>query len=182
MNKIFDYLQLLFYFSLGLSGLVLLFLPEDTVNSFLPEEIVQFLAEEVPYSDLVERKGIAYKINYQSPFTGYAYEYHDNGQLLRNQYFKDGKRQGLIETFYDNGQIAHHENFRDGKKEGLTMSYSIYDGQLEEKRNYRDGKLDGLLISYRNERISGKDCYKDGNRQGEYIDFNFVSNLDYCEK
>ena len=50
---------------------------------------------EVPSEHLVERQGVFYEINSQTPFTGRSVSYHKNGQLESTVNWKDGKKDGL---------------------------------------------------------------------------------------
>jgi antitoxin component YwqK of YwqJK toxin-antitoxin module len=95
-------------------------------------------SNEVPSDRLVERNGITYEVNSQTPFTGNAVRYHQNGQFFFKQYYKDGKREGFWETFHDNGQLAIRGYWKDGKQEGLWEIYHD-DGRLDFTRNYKEG-------------------------------------------
>jgi len=79
---------------------------------------------EVPSEHLVERQGVFYEINSQTPFTGRSVSYHKNGQLESTVNWKDGKKDGLSETYYDNGQLKFEIKFTDGKETGLDESYT----------------------------------------------------------
>ena len=50
---------------------------------------------EVPSEKLVERGGITYLINSQTPFSGRSVSYYENGQLTFKGNYKDGKEDGL---------------------------------------------------------------------------------------
>ena len=50
---------------------------------------------EVPREQIVMRNGLAYEVNSQTPFTGIAVDYYENGQLEYKENFKDGRRDGL---------------------------------------------------------------------------------------
>ena len=47
-------------------------------------------SNEVPDDQLVERQGITYEINSQTPFTGSSVTYHENGQLKKRVDYKKG--------------------------------------------------------------------------------------------
>ena len=52
--------------------------------------------ETVKEEDLIEKNGVMYKVyprfeDPRGPFTGYAVDYHDNGQLKFKVKFKNGK-------------------------------------------------------------------------------------------
>ena len=54
---------------------------------------------EVSNNDLIEKKGVMFKKYSRKPFTGCSVDYHDNGQLMRKVNYKDGKQDGLWETY-----------------------------------------------------------------------------------
>ena len=64
------------------------------------------------------------------------------------QSYKNGKQNGLWETFHKDGQLSERVNYKNGIKHGLWEKF--YDnGQLKTKVNYNNGKLiDGLWDVY----------------------------------
>jgi|TARA_B110000902_G_scaffold125559_1_gene146538 antitoxin component YwqK of YwqJK toxin-antitoxin module len=122
--------------------------------------------KEVPPSDLVERQGIQYEVNSQTPFTGIVVDYYENGQLSSKGNYKDGKKDGLWEYFDENGQLRFKSNYKDGKEDGLQESY-YENGQLWTKVNGKDGKEDGLYEKYHeNGQLRIKGNLKDGKLDG----------------
>ena len=122
---------------------------------------------EVPSEKLVERGGITYLINSQTPFSGRSVSYYENGQVKGKINYKNGKPDGFFEHYYENGQLNIKGNQKDGEPDGLWESY--YDnGQLMIKVNYnKDGKEDGLWESYyENGQLTIKGNYKDGKEDG----------------
>ena len=95
--------------------------------------------KEVPPSDLVERQGIQYEVNSQTPFTGIVVDYYENGQLWTKVNGKDGKEDGLYEKYHENGQLRIKGNLKDGKLDGLTERYDE-NGQLKDKICFKNGK------------------------------------------
>ena len=89
---------------------------------------------------LVEKDGIYYEVNSNTPFTGSVVEYYENGPLLGRGNFKDGKADGLWERFYENGQLDERGNYKDGKEDGLWEKY-YENGQLEARDNWKDGEI-----------------------------------------
>ena len=71
--------------------------------------------ETIKEEDLIEKYGVMYKEYSRKPFTGYAVDYHENGQLQFKCNWKDGKRNGLLESYHDNGQLKTKGNYKDGK-------------------------------------------------------------------
>ena len=96
-------------------------------------------SEEVPFSQLVERQGITYKISI-TPFTGSSVSYHENGQLSTRVNLKNGKPDGLWEGFYENGQLKERGNIKDLKQDGLVEYFDI-EGNLVETEEWKDGVL-----------------------------------------
>ena len=131
---------------------------------------------EVPSKDLIERQGLTYEVNSQTPFSGVSVEYYldtilknefEDRVLLQRTIFKKGIKNGLYESFHLNGQLKVKENFKDGKEDGLSETYDE-NGQLSQKGNYKDGKRDGLWESYHdNGQLQKKENYKkDGTQDG----------------
>ena len=82
-----------------------------------------------------EKKGIVYYKG--SPFSG-EFKYYYKQHLGEIQNYKEGKLDGLNETYYENGQIKHDLNFKDGELDGENISY-FENGQLKSKENYEQG-------------------------------------------
>ena len=128
---------------------------------------------EVLSKNLIERDGIKYEVNSQTPFTGVSVSYHENGQLMYKGAYKDGNKEGLWTWYHQNGELWSKGNFKDGMFIG-NLYESYYDnGQLMSKENYKDGKRDGLYESFqRNGQLETKSCYVNS---GEV-------DISYCEK
>lgn len=124
-------------------------------------------SKEVPSDQLVERGGLKYEVNSQTPFTGTVVDYHDNGQLEWRTHFKDGKLHGLAEAYDEDGNPTTIDVWKDGKPLKGTF-YAYYEnGQLRVKGNYKDGEFDGLLEEcYENGQLFYKTNYKDGEFDG----------------
>ena len=50
-------------------------------------------SKEIPSDQLVERQGITYEVNSQTPFSGSVVEHYDNGQVefRRKNFIKDSR-------------------------------------------------------------------------------------------
>ena len=96
-------------------------------------------SKEVPLDQIVERGGLNYEVNSQTPFTGSAVEYYENVQILSKINYKDGKKDGLSEFYMENGQLVSKSNYKDGELDGLLEWY-FWDGSIVDKKNYKDGK------------------------------------------
>ena len=87
-------------------------------------------SKEIPFDQLVEREGIYYEVNSQTPFSGRVVSYYENGRLEEKANYKDGKEDGLWEYYFENGQLQGKGNYKDGKEDGLC-EYYFENGQLE---------------------------------------------------
>ena len=93
-------------------------------------------SEEISLDQLVEKDGIYYEVNSNTPFTGSVMEYYENGQLKSRENFKDGKEEGLSEYFYENGELEFGGNLKEGKEDGLWEIF-YENGQLKSRENYK---------------------------------------------
>lgn len=50
------------------------------------------------------------------------------------------KLNGVVETHYDNGQLESRENYKDGKHDGLSESWRI-NGELSSSAIYKNGEV-----------------------------------------
>ena len=131
--------------------------------------IVLLSACEVPSDNLVQRNFIQYEINSQTPFSGVATKYHENGQLYFKRNYTNGRLNGLDEWYYENGQLRERMNYRDGEKQGLAEWYDENGGSYK-RGNYKDGKSHGIFGYYRFGEFydkgpyQGIKCYQNGNQ------------------
>ena len=91
---------------------------------------------------LVERQGVFYEVDSQIPYSGPFEEFIEGDQGLDIGNYKDGKLDGLWESYWGNGQLYYRCNFKDGKLDGLWEEFDK-NGNLTETENYKDGKKDG---------------------------------------
>ena len=64
---------------------------------------------------------------------------------------KEEIKDGLVETFYENGQLEERENWKNGKEDGLWETFHsksdnnpfVLHGPIRTKGDYKDGKRDG---------------------------------------
>ena len=69
----------------------------------------------VDVSKTVERGGLRYEINSETPFTGVVVvSKYENGQKAQETTYKDGKIEGLSTAWYDNGQKRSEYTYKDG--------------------------------------------------------------------
>ena len=70
--------------------------------------------QTVDASKLVERGGLFYEGDSETPFTGVAVTKHENGQKDYEATFKDGKFEGLETAWWENGKKAVERTYKDG--------------------------------------------------------------------
>ncbi|MEE3368416.1 MAG: hypothetical protein VX346_03630, partial [Planctomycetota bacterium] len=71
--------------------------------------------QTVDASKLVQRDGLTYVVNSETPFTGAVVHKHENGQKASEATFKDGKPEGLATIWHKNGQKRSEATFKDDK-------------------------------------------------------------------
>ena len=90
-------------------------------------------------SKLQDRNGVTYLPNEETPFTGRAESFYENGQKKEERNYKDGKCHGPRAYWYENGQKWYQQNWKDGKQDGLQLSWEE-DGTESRREIYKDGK------------------------------------------
>jgi len=75
-----------------------------------------------------------------TPYTGVYTDYYDweNDQKEREEYYKDGKENGLSTWWYENGHKEYENHCKDGKLNGLS-TWWYENGQKEYEYHYKDG-------------------------------------------
>ena len=90
--------------------------------------------------------------------------WYENGQIMSEVNYKDGKEDGKVTTWHENGQKRLEGNYKDGKVDG-KLTWWDENGQIEGEGNYKDGKEDGKFTSWdENGQINAELNYKDGKR------------------
>ena len=88
--------------------------------------------------------------------------YNDNGKLLSEGIFKDGKLNGLYKYYYENGKLKTEGTFEDGIPHGPSKIYHE-NGKLESEGTIKYLEKDGLFKYYNeNGRLELEETYKDG--------------------
>ena len=75
-----------------------------------------------------------------TPYTGVYTDYYDweNDQKEHEEYYKDGKENGLSTWWYENGQKEYENHYKDGKLNGLS-TWWCENGQIECEGFFKDG-------------------------------------------
>ena len=119
------------------------------------------LSETVFFRDLEERDGLFYYKKFSSTlFTG---EVENNLLKLKMGTIKNGKPDGLWETYYWNGQVHTSSIYKDGILNGLHEWY-YENGQLWFEENYKNGIIEDSIVIWYYENGSQwmTKTYKDG--------------------
>ena len=120
--------------------------------------------QTVDASKLVNRDGLAYEGDSETPFTGVMVEKHENGQKKAEGPFKDGKIEGLVTEWYENGKKRNEGTYKDGKEEGLRTGW-YENGQKSLEVTLKDGKPEGLATRWHeNGQKSREEIWKDGKK------------------
>ena len=139
---------------------------------FIVVFIVISCSKEIPSEKLVERNGLSYEINTETPYTGVTLSYHTNGQLSSRVRYKNGLKDGSSEIYNQNGQIIDLRNYKENIEEG---PYELFheNGQISVRGVMENGKpIDGPLRFYfDNGSLETINTYKGGQIDGPYEDY-----------
>lgn len=87
------------------------------------------------------------------PFSGIAYELHNNGKLAYFCFYKNGLKHGVYKSFYESGKIKCHQFMQYGFVSGKSESFfesgnikSICNSELGIKLSYKEWDENGSLI------------------------------------
>jgi len=104
----------------------------------------RYRADETNYYD-IKRWEVADLIlkSTQETVTGVVYSKRDNGQLIFESNYENGKIDGSYKSWYKNGQLSYKSNYKNGKEVGLSSLW-YENGQMRSEENFINGKLDGF--------------------------------------
>jgi len=71
--------------------------------------------------------------------------YFENGNIWQEYNFKNGKQHGINNEFYEDGSKNITCVFKDGKEHGMREQY-YPSGELENRANYIDGLMEGVYL------------------------------------
>ena len=99
-------------------------------------------AEQVPVNlnTLVQQGDLLLDRETMTPYTGPVFR-ENNGRRIA-AFLKDGKLDGMVESYYENGQLRERGPFKDGVAEGLSEGYHE-NGELWVRGRYKDGEKCG---------------------------------------
>ncbi len=110
-----------------------------------------------------------YEINSQIPFTGIGVKKVVQKQGVMDEFkktnFKDGKKNGISETFWNDHQLKSKSHFKEGLLDGFDEAYFHENGSLSWKTAYKEGKAHGSNVQYyRNGQLKSKTNYHEGSK------------------
>ncbi len=110
----------------------------------------------------INTKTLDERENYKNGKLDGLYEsFHENNKLAIRSNYKNGKLDGLYEEWWDNGQLATKSNYKNGELNGLWERWWD-NGILWENKNYKNGELDGLQEYFYDNGILGhRNNYRD---------------------
>jgi antitoxin component YwqK of YwqJK toxin-antitoxin module len=68
--------------------------------------------------------------------------------MKKNQFNKEGEREGYWEFYYDNGKLDYIRNFKNGIQDGYTEGYYYTNGNLAYKGYLIDEEVVGYWEHY----------------------------------
>jgi len=92
------------------------------------------------FDELVERDGVYYEKETNTPFTGHI-DGIEEGLIL------DGKREGLWITYFSDERVLSKAHFDNGVLNGPFESYQS-SGEIRAIGSYKDGKRSGDWVTY----------------------------------
>jgi antitoxin component YwqK of YwqJK toxin-antitoxin module len=90
------------------------------------------------------------------------------------KYTNDGKFHGTWKWFYENGQLMREEEYINGKRDGMHTEYDETGNKVEEGE-YVDGQEDGPWYTTIGDYFE-RGTYKDGLKNGKWVTYNLVKN------
>jgi len=102
-----------------------------------------------------------------TPYQGvYTVFYSGDKQLFSEDFYKDGRKEGLSKVYHENGQLMMERPFQHGKLDGSVSVYSP-EGKLYSQTGYVDGVIEGMEVYYfENGHVAVENPYKGGELNG----------------
>ena len=123
--------------------------------------------KEVSSDKLVERNGLTYELNSETPFSGKSVEFFEGGEVKReSRSYKDGLMHGVSIEWYENGQKKIEQIFEKGQKNGAMRLWHD-NGQLWAETSWENGKINGIFKDWRKDgQPDTEQSYKDDELHG----------------
>ena len=111
------------------------------------------------------------------------YVYSENGMLKpeENSFMKKGNREnGEYTEWYPNGNLSEHGFFKNGKPDGVYETYNERKGYLYDRITYKEGVQEGMSeYFYDNGNLRSRTYWKNGRRDGSLELFYEDGTLNY---
>jgi antitoxin component YwqK of YwqJK toxin-antitoxin module len=99
------------------------------------------------FSELIDRRGVYLHRGTLEPYNGPVVAKWDSLRIRERGTLRNGRWDGVRETFYMEGKMESRETWQNGVLHGPFESYFRL-GNPSDKGTYRDGRLDGPYESY----------------------------------
>ncbi|PKN24098.1 MAG: hypothetical protein CVU65_12730 [Deltaproteobacteria bacterium HGW-Deltaproteobacteria-22] len=110
---------------------------------------------------------MSHEIRYKNGVYESFRTYYDNGQLVSEQTYVNGRIHGPELGFHRNGARSYSIAYDDGKSTG-RWAHWYPDGKLQSEHTYKDGKPHGSNVNYRPDGTkSSRIDYRDGVETGQ---------------
>ncbi|MBU0763318.1 MAG: hypothetical protein KJ607_00620, partial [Bacteroidetes bacterium] len=138
-------------------------------KKYLQKAVDLTFTQGTDFSHLEKRKGIWYRENEETPYTGKCIGYFNSGERGLSGSYQDGQRSGHWIYWYRNGQKKMEGNFISGRSHG-KLSYWYEDGIVKVDARYYLGKIDGHnRYFYKNGSLAKETWYENGKPMGWII-------------
>lgn len=122
------------------------------------------------YLKLFNKSGIVEHYNSKGKIEGKRFVF-DEGKIISEESYVDGRREGSCLLFYSDGQIREKAFYKHDKLEGIYSEY-FEDGKLKLKQSYKNDLLEGpKLMYYQNGKIKNNDTLKNDRVEGKQYAF-----------
>ena len=96
-------------------------------------------SKPIDEGSLVQRKGIYYEVNSQTPYSGKSFTLYNSGEKYNERSFKNGKQIGLETLWYKNGQKREEGTWNENVKQDRLYTTWFRNGQKRSEIIYQDG-------------------------------------------
>ena len=127
-------------------------------------------------SEPIEKEGILYQEYPDTLFNGKHSIHYPNGSIKEILVYKNGKKEGMRETFHENGELFEKETYRNGNLEEIFEGF-YDDGSLwwqgMAKNNLRDGFI---KVFFENGQLKYIGQYENNSQEGLWDYYDNVGN------
>ena len=117
-------------------------------NGKINAHLYHFPNTDKASAELFDSNGIRYaKGNYKGTAKDSIWNYYNNLQLVSQENYSDGVKNGKSLTFFENGIPASESNWINGLLNGVSRSF-YPSGKKKTETMYRQGKRQGLNLVY----------------------------------